>query len=306
MKKEENRNSMATATEMSRETYEASVKMRMQGRSGAYTPKGANGIAHEIMATDRANLKNIWTPDTTTKLTKSPTATQVDAVTMKGGKVLERIQYKDTTSSAGMKTTLEQVQSGKYQQAQMRGTKETAKTFNTLAKESGISKRMESTGISSATTKRIGDTFTHQVPKAANIGNAAKASAGMAVGLTAGIEVVKSVANGDSAGECANHVVSKSAESAVTAAASAAAAELTLGATGALLAGSAIPVVGPIVAAAAVGLGTSAVVGGATEGLFDDLGDMAEDVVDTVSDFFSDAADTVSDFFSGIGSLFGW
>lgn len=295
MKENEKRNNVAATTEMGREAYEASVRARMQGRSGAYTPKGAGGIAFEVMATDKTNLKNIWAPDTVTKLTKSPTATQVDAVTVKDGKVLERIQYKDTSSNAGLQKTLKQVQSGKYHQTQLRGTKETAEGFNKLAEASGITKRMESTGISSETTKRIGDAFTHQAPNLKNVGNAAKGSMGMAVGLTAGIEVAKSVVNGDSAGECANHVVSKSAESAVTAAASAAAAELTLGATGALLAGSAIPVVGPAVAALAVGLGTSAVVGGATEGLFDDIGDAVEDVVDTVSDFFS-----------GIGSIFGF
>lgn len=74
MKKEENRNNMATAAEMSREAYEASVRARMQGRSGAYTPRGSKGIAHEIMATDKENLKHIWTPDRVSKLTKSPTA----------------------------------------------------------------------------------------------------------------------------------------------------------------------------------------------------------------------------------------
>lgn len=257
---------------------------------------------------------------------------------MQGGKVAERIQYKDTASAAGIQKTMQQAQSGKYRQVQMRGTKETAEAFNKLAGKRGISKHMESTGISSSTTKRIGDTFTHQAPKMAHIGNAAKASAGMAAGLTAGVEVVKSIANGDRAGECANHAVSKSAESAVTAAASAAAAELTLGATGALLAGSAIPVVGPAVAALAVGLGTSAVVGEATEGLFDDLGNAAENIVDTVEsnlgglaewagsgienafdsigntvedavDTFFDnverTADRVSDFFDSVGFFFG-
>lgn len=96
---------IAVLNELGRECYEASVMYRMQGRSGAYTTKGASGNVLEIMANDETNLKNILKPDNVTKLTKSPVAPQVDAVTMQGGKVVERIQYKDTPSTAGMQKT---------------------------------------------------------------------------------------------------------------------------------------------------------------------------------------------------------
>ena len=86
---------MGLGVEMAREGYEASVISRMTGRAGAYSPKGSAGNALEIMANDKSNLGNLFKPDTVTKLTKSSTATQVDAVTTKAGKVIERIQYKD-------------------------------------------------------------------------------------------------------------------------------------------------------------------------------------------------------------------
>ncbi len=105
---------MAVVGEVGRLGCEASVMKRMHGRSGAYTPSGSKGIAHEIMANDWANLNNLLKPDTVTWLTKSSNAPQVDAVTMKGGKVLERIQYKDTTSPSGVQKTVKQVASGKY------------------------------------------------------------------------------------------------------------------------------------------------------------------------------------------------
>lgn len=200
-------------------------------------------------------------PGTVTKLTKFPVATQVDVVTMKGGKVLERIQYKDTPSVSGIHKTLKQVESGKYRQTQLRGTTETAEKFNRLDEKRGISKRMESTGISSKTTNRIGDKFTGQTPKMANIRNATKTSAIMAAGLTVGVEVFKSIANGDSVGECTGHVILKSAESAIIAAVSTAVAEATFGIASSLLASSCIRVAGPLIVAGAVAIGVGSLVG---------------------------------------------
>lgn len=280
---------IAVLNELGRECYEASVMYRMQGRSGAYTTKGASGNVLEIMANDETNLKNILKPDTVTKLTKSPVAPQVDAVTMQGGKVVERIQYKDTPSKSGMQKTLRQVESGKYQQVQLKGTKETAEKFNQLAENREITKRMESTGISSKTTNRIGDKFTGQMPQLTNLGNVVKTSASLSAGVTAGVETVKSIANGDSLGECASHIISKSAESAITAAVSTAVAETTLGVASSLLAASAVPMVVPLVAAGAIALSTGAVVGELTDGLFDDIGEGIGEVVDNVAEGVGDA-----------------
>ena len=300
MDKKTNTKRIAVLSEVGREGYEASVMARMVGRSGAYSPKGASGNVLEIMANDKANLKNILKPDTITKLTKSPVATQVDAVTMRGGKVLERIQYKDTPSVSGIQKTLKQVESGKYRQTQLRGTTETAEKFNLLAEKKGISKRMESTGISTKTTNRIGDKFVGQTPKLASLGNAAKTSATMAAGVTAGIEVVKSIANGDSVGECTGHVVSKSAESAITAVVSTVAAEATFGVASTLLASSAIPVVGPLVAAGIVAVGAGSVVGELTDGVFDDIGDGIGNVVDNIGEAISNTCYNIGSFFESI------
>ena len=297
MEKKATTSGIAILNEVGREGYEASVMYRMRGRSGAYSPKGASGNVLEIMANDKENLKNIFKPDTVTKLTKSPVATQVDAVTMKGGKVLERIQYKDTPSASGIQKTLKQVESGKYRQTQLRGTTETAEKFNKLAEKRGITKRMESTGISSKTTNRIGDKFIGQTPKLANLGNAAKTSATMAAGVTVGVEVIKSIANGDSIGECTGHVVSKSAESAITSAVSTVAAEATFGIATSLLVNSCIPVAGPLIAAGAVAIGAGSLVGELTDGVFDDIGEGIGNVVDGVGDAISDVCFNIGCFF---------
>ena len=88
MAKNNEGNAIGLGTEMVREGYEASVVSRMSGRAGAYSPKGAAGNALEIMANDKSNLSNLIKPDTVTKLTKSSTATQVDAVSINAGKVI--------------------------------------------------------------------------------------------------------------------------------------------------------------------------------------------------------------------------
>jgi hypothetical protein len=297
--------------EVVREGYEASVANRMTGRAGAYTPKGAPGNALEIMANDRSNLNNIFKPDTVTKLTKSSTATQVDAVTTQAGKVVERIQYKDTVSPSGVQKTLNQVKAGKYQQAQLKGTIEATERYNAKAAKAGISKSMQSTGISHNATQRVGDKFTKQPVRATSIGDAVKGSTAASVGITAAIETGKSIVNGDSLGECTSHIVSKGAESAISTATATAAAEVTMSAASGLLATSAIPILGPTV----VGIGTAVLVGSAmgeiTDGVFDDvasdIGDAVEDVVsgvgDVVDDVVSGVGDVVDDIASGIGDV---
>lgn len=298
---------LGLGAEVTREVYESSVVSRMAGRAGAYSPKGAPGNALEIMANDKCNLGNILKPDTVTKLTKSSTATQVDAVTMKAGQVVERIQYKDTVSPSGVTKTINQVKSGKYQQAQLRGTIEAAEKYNAAAKAEGVTKTMKSTGISHNTTQRVGDKFTKQPLKASCLGDAMKSSALASVGLTAAVEVGKSIANGDTVGECAGHVVSKGAENVISTVAATAAAEATASAVGGLLATSAIPVLGPAVAGIGAAVLVGSAVGKVTEGTFDQIGDTVAETVDSigfeVSNALETAADNISDFF---GSLFWW
>ena len=289
---------IGVVAEVGRELYEESVVARMEGRAGAYSPKGAAGNALEIMANDRCNVKNMCKPDTVTKLTKSSTATQVDAVTLKAGKVVERIQYKDTVSPSGVQKTLNQVKAGKYQQAQLRGTVEVAEKYNEAAKASGVSKTMQSTGISHNATQRVGDKFTAQPIKLASLGDAAKNSAIFAFGTTAGVEVLKSVVNGDSFGECTSHVVSKGAESVISVATATVTAEMV----GSAMAAVGIPGIGLAIA-------TTLVVGKAvsdmTEGKYDEagevVGDAVEDMVNDVKDAVSIGSDLARNIASEVG-----
>lgn len=285
---------VAMATEMGREFYEESVIRRMEGRSGV-TPKGAKGIALEVMDIDQLNLKDVFYTDRYTRMTKNPHAPQLDAITRENGINVKRYQYKDTPASTSK--TLQQVKSGKYNQATLRGTKEAAKEFNTAAERAGINKRMESTGISSKDTKRVADKYltlkdgTVSSTLGANITNAAKTSALGATGLTAAIEVGKSVVNGDSLGTCVSHVVSKGAESATAAATAGAVGEL------AFIGGAMINPVLAVPAAIAGSLLTCSAMDDAIEGEFDEIGDAVGELADTLSDM-------VGDFFHTVGCLF--
>lgn len=286
MSKNEGRN-IAVMNEAGRQLYEGSVMKRMQGRAGAYTPTGAPGIAHEIMANDLANIKNtVNNPGAVTKLTKQANAQQLDAVTVKNGKVIERIQYKDTSSAGGLSKTMNQVKSGKYDQATLKGTKETTRPFNAAAERQGISKRMESTGISHKDTQRIGDKFTKQSLKTGSLTNTMAKAAGGAFVLTAVVEGGKSVMNGDSVGECTANVVTKGAESAINTACAAGAGEAAFFITS--LFNPALAVPASIIATVATGN----VVGECIDGAFDDFGDGIAETVDTIGEGISDVAET--------------
>ena len=73
----------------------------------------------------------------------------------KGGKVIERIQVKDVTSSAGVRKIVNQVASGKYRSVQLVGSEETTEMGTAALKKAGLSKRMVSSGVSSDTTTSI-------------------------------------------------------------------------------------------------------------------------------------------------------
>ena len=283
---------VAAATEVSRELYEASVINRMNGRCGV-TPSGAKGIALEIMDIDQLNLKDALNSQRHTQMTKNPHAKQLDAVTIDNGKIAKRYQYKDTPKSSG--NTIAQVKSGKYDGATLRGTKESADQFNKAAEKIGINKRMESTGISTKDTKRIADKYltvkngTISSTMGANICNAAKASAIGAVGLTTAIEVGKSVLDGDDFSSCANRVVSKGAESAVSAVAASTVGEVAF--TAAALVNPALAVPAAIVSGAIAGTAAGEIV----EGVFDDIGDMVEEAIDDIRYGAEDLLENVSD-----------
>jgi len=246
--------------------YEQSVIYRAMQRAGA-NPH-LKGHIHEVLVQDMRNARNLITGSgATTQLTKSTTATTVDLVTTKGGKVIERIQVKDVTSKSGIDKLVKQCAEGKYRSAQLVGSEETAQAFNKAAEKAGISKRMTSTGVSSKTTEslaqRAGATGSGSLGSA--IGQAAKSGgvAGAVVG--GGIELVKEcidLAKGTAEPmEVAGRVVKASAKGGVSGAAAGAAATAAgagaaavvsaLGMTG--VAASAVTIAAPVAAAVGVG-----------------------------------------------------
>jgi len=174
-------------------TYEGTVIARAIARAGS-NPH-LKGHIHEVLVQDTRNLRNLLTANgATTQLTKSTTATTVDLVTTKGGKVIERIQVKDVTSKAGIDKLVKQCAQDKYRSAQLVGSEETAEAFNRAAEKAGISKRMTSTGVSSKTTESMAQragasgsgTLASATWQAARSGGAVGAAVGAGVALVKG------------------------------------------------------------------------------------------------------------------------
>lgn len=288
---------VAVGTACTRDLYESSVVNRMLARKNGLTEKGISGIALEVLDVDQLNARDILKPGRQTKLTTNTRATQLDAVTREGGVNVRRYQYKDTPNSTA--TTIKQVKSGKYNQATMRGTKESAEAFNNAAERVGINKRMEASSISSKTTNRIGDKALtlkdgtiNASTLATDLAGAAKSTAVGAAGITAAIEVGKSIINGDELETCANHVVSKGAEAVVSGAAAGAGGEIGFMIGGAINPLLAVPgaLVGSIV--------SGSVAGEIVEDAFSDLGDVVENAVFDVKCGISNVFDEVGCIFS--------
>ena len=104
--------------------YEASVKVRALRNAGGCN--NLNGHILEVMGADKTNLNPFNGLHET--LVKSRTATTVDSIVTKGGKIVQRVQYKDTAKSIG--DTVRRVKAGQYNTTTLKGTTETAKVFN--------------------------------------------------------------------------------------------------------------------------------------------------------------------------------
>lgn len=254
----------ANATVATKTAYEGTVITRAMDRAG--NNPHLKGHIHEIMTKDAINLKNVFSGQHT-ELTKSTTAKAVDLVTTKGGKVIGRIQVKDTISQSGIDKLVRQVTDGKYQSTKLVGTEETTKLANEAFKKAGLSKRMVSSGTSSNTTttlaQRAGASGSGTLGSA--VGQAAKSGGAIGAVVEAGIEVVSGIAdlaNGKrDAGEVAVTVAKAGAKGYVTGASAGAAATAggALAAEGlaAIGAGATLTTVAtfaaPVVAAFAVG-----------------------------------------------------
>ncbi|WP_298236620.1 hypothetical protein [uncultured Azohydromonas sp.] len=247
-----------------RTTYEASVIGRALDRAG-HNPH-LKGHIHEILVKDARNAAQLLT-GRSTSLTRSTTAEVVDLVTTRGGKVVERLQLKDTLSKSAVDKVVRQVAQGKYRSVQLVGTEETTEVVNAALKRAGLSKRMVSSGVSSETTtslaQRAGACGSGSVGSA--VSRAAQSGGAMGAAVGAGVEVVKGI--GDlidgrrDAGEVTASVAKAGAKGYATGAAASAAAT----ATGAAVASgvtalgigastaAAATVAAPVVAAVAVG-----------------------------------------------------
>ena len=252
------------------EGYDYSVAVRMSGRAGAYSPTGGKGNAFEVMYSDKKNLSNLLKPDTTTTLTNSSTARQVDLVTKKGNRIIERIQCKDTPSAKGTMDTIKRVQNGQYRTTQLVGTSESAAAFNAKAPSQGVTKVMKDSGISTKDTTRVSNKF-NGVQSSTGIANAAKSSAKLGGAFGGGMAAVESIVNGDDLSTTTGNVASGALKGSVSGAA---------------------PI--PLAAKVVIGIGAGMFAGSVAS-------DVISDVCDGVGDIVSGIVDGIGDFF---GSLF--
>ena len=112
------------------------------------------GVIQEVIYKDSKNLSpyNILN-GLRSQMTKSTTGRGSDIVTLKGGRIVERIQVKDVTSSAGVNKLKNQLGNGKYHNSKIVASPETVEACKNVK----ITRKIHSSGISSKTTTRIAD-----------------------------------------------------------------------------------------------------------------------------------------------------
>ena len=237
--------------------YEASVGMRALNRAGQ-NPQ-MKGVAHEIMCCDKYNLNpgNILN-GRHMDLTKSTTAHMKDVIAKNSaGKVVGHAQLKDTISNAGVRKTVQQINSGHYSKTRVIGTEETAAKVNKVLEKCGVKQRVESSGISSKTTSRIADKTLGKMPTISTVSSAATAGGVTGAAVGAGMEAISSIGDlleGDkSAGEAAVDVAVAGVKGGVTGAVSGAIGSAAAGVTGSAITAATTTTVGSAVAGTAVG-----------------------------------------------------
>lgn len=273
--------------------YEAHVITDIAGRAGAATPNGAKGIVFESLFKDKLNFKNLFN-GLKTQFTKSSTAPQVDLVSMTdSGKVAARYQCKDAPNSVSK--VLNQVKSGKYQQAQMVGTSETAAAYNAEAAKNGISKTMTDSGISTKTTTRIADKALGNVSSVSNLANFAAKAGGIGAAVEGGICLVESISRGDDAYTMIGHVTAGAGKGFVTGSVAAVAGEVATAAVVSAGASGAAIVILPVVTTVGVGYLVSQVADGVVNEAA--ISAAAENLVQFASESGLAIADSVSNIF---------
>lgn len=267
-----------------KEGYEAGVAIRALNRAGQ-CPQ-LKGHVHEIMFCDRYNLDPVnLIKGNHAQLTKSNTAIMKDIIGMdSNGKVIMHAQLKDTVSASGAAKTAKQILSKHYSKTKVYGTEETVgKVAKKIAGKTN--QQINSSGISSETTRRVADKALGNMPTAATLGTAAKAGgvAGAAVG--AGLEAVSSIIDvvdgKKDVGDAVIDIAGAGLKGGVTGAASAAAGSAAAGVAGVTIASATSTAVGGALAATtigaaavaaapvAIGFAAACAVGGFISSLFD-------------------------------------
>lgn len=254
MKNTNTRNNVAGSAS---NVYEASVGMRALNRAG-YCPQ-LKGHVNEIMYCDKYNLNpgNILN-GRHMDLTKSTTAHMKDVIAKNSaGKVVGHAQLKDTISNAGVRKTVQQIESGHYSKTRVIGTEETAAKVNKVLEKYGVKQRVENSGISSKTTSRIADKTLGKMPTISTTFSAAKAGGVTGAAVGAGMEAISSIGDwleGDkSAGEAAADVAVAGVKGGVTGAVSGVIGSTAAGVTGSAITAATATTVGSAVAGTAVG-----------------------------------------------------
>lgn len=274
--KANNANSATNTATAAKATYEAKVITEALNRAGGC--KNLHGHVHEILIRDsiNANPASILKGESA-KLVANPTAKAVDVVVMKGGKVLERIQAKDTAESIGK--TVRQIADGKYNSAQLWCTKETTNGLARHADKLSGAKTIKSSGISSEYTKALAQRA--GASGAGSVGNAclgAAKSGGAAGGVVSGgIAVFQGACDlidgSKSIGEVAANVTKETAGGALSGAAASAAATATGAAVSAGLTAAGITGLTATVTVAAAPVAVAIGVGIIAKGLWDSIFD---------------------------------
>jgi hypothetical protein len=282
------------------EMYEAKLGQEMVERVGQN--QNGKGVVHEMMYRDQFNAdpRNL-VAGKHADLSQSTTAIRDDILIRQEGKIVGRIQAKDTARS--INKTVQQVADKHYAGTRLMGTKETTETYQQAverraASGKAVSQKMTSTGISSKDTERIANKALGKTVSAEGVLSGA-ANAGAMGGAVSGLLTLGSFLVDDE-DHSAEEVVGETAKSAAVGYVSGAA-----GFAGGELAGMLIGGTGLIPGAAAI-VG-AVLVGGAVASvakpLVDDIGEGLADGIDGVGGFTDEIGDTIDDIGDTVGSI---
>jgi hypothetical protein len=140
------------ASVFSKAFYEGKVVWQALRRAGANF--NLKGHIHELLVRDRFNANPARLLDRKAALlVKNPTARAVDLIITRSGKVIHRLQLKDTPGS--IRRVLQHIRKGRYSSVQVVGTRETVAEFEKAAGSFKTLKVMKPSGFSSRYTSSL-------------------------------------------------------------------------------------------------------------------------------------------------------